>query len=372
LYRMRPPKRSRIDYLRSVWIPLILGCTFLFIMMVVHNHFTKRTERDRVSQFEYPPVEELTIVVQRVLDTHGVAFRGKVFKDLHPTVWNVHVPGDLPIPSLHLALKEGLDQIQAQIQSAKIEPLTGRVSLEIGWQDSCFLRLHFSKADNIRREEGEIALLIDDFGGRWDSLIKDFSALGIHLNASVIPGSKRSLKAVQALRKEGCEVLLHLPMEPENASFHDDGYLIRTGMTEEKIKSIIQKALDELGYVAGVNNHMGSKVTADHDLMVIILRELKKRDLYFIDSRTTAKTVAYDVARDLGIPTAKRDVFIDVENSKEAIRKRIWELAGKAKQNGFSLGIGHCNPLTLEVLQEEIPKIIARGYQFVYISDVVR
>lgn len=369
--KMKISQKRNIDYIRSVWIPLIVGCSFLLIMMFLHNYFQLRSETDKNDQSEYPQLEELRPVLQRVLESHGISYRERKVEDGRLTVWNVRVPADLPIPSLHLALKAGIGQTRAQIQSARIEPLTGRVSLEVGWKDSCCLLIHLSHVEDFRREEGDIALLIDDFGGRWDSLIEDFIVLGINLNASVIPGSRRSSKAVQALRKGGCEVILHLPMEPENAAFHDNGYMIRAGMDQQEVQSVIQKSMDQLEYVVGINNHMGSKVTADYDLMVTILKEFKKRELYFIDSRTTAKTVAYNVARELGVPVARRDVFIDVENSKESIRKSIWELAGKANKNKFSLGIGHCRPLTLEVLQEEIPKIIAKGYRFVFISDVI-
>ena len=102
------------------------------------------------------------------------------------------------------------------------------------------------------------------------------------------------------------------------------------------------------------------------------MQDIRNRGLYFLDSRTTSKTVAYNVARELGVPCAKRDVFIDVENSREFIRGSLWDLAERAGKRGFAVGIGHSRPLTLEVLKEEIPKIAARGYQFVHLSDVVR
>lgn len=361
-------KRGKIDTMKSLWIPLILGCTFLFILLTVRNLLHKKSEAGDFTSADYPPFEELSHVVQSVLKTHGVSHRQG--KNRHQ--WIVQVPVDLPVPTLHLALKESVEEIQAKIQSSKIEPLSGRLSLEIGWQDSCYLQVYLSPSETIRRQEGNIALIIDDFGGRWDSLIEDFTQLGITLTVSVIPGSKKSARAVNALSEGGCEVILHMPMEPENAPFNDNGYLIRSDMGDQKIRSVFQKALDQTGPVAGINNHMGSKVTSNRHQMTVILDEIRKKGIYFIDSRTTAKTVAYDVAREMGVPTAKRDVFIDVENTKESIIRRLWELADKAGKNGFSVGIGHCRPLTLEVLKEEIPKISAKGYHFVPISDVVR
>ena len=172
--------------MKSLWIPLILGCTLLFILLTVRNLLHKKSEAGDFTSADYPPFEELSHVVQSVLKTHGVSYR----QSKNRYQWIVQVPMDLPVPTLHLALKEGVEEIEANIQSSKIEPLSGRVSLEIGWQDSCYLQVLLSPSATIRRQKGDIALIIDDFGGRWDSLIEDFTQLGITLTVSVIPGGQ--------------------------------------------------------------------------------------------------------------------------------------------------------------------------------------
>ncbi len=161
-------------------------------------------------------------------------------------------------------------------------------------------------------------------------------------------------------------------MEPMDTRFKKDDYTIMTNMSSETIGKIIQRSLDDVPNAVGVNNHMGSKVTSHRQTITHVLSELKKRDLYFIDSRTINTTVAFDVARAIGMRCEERDVFIDVEEGKGTIQHSLWELARKAKENGHAIGIGHCHRMTLEVLREEIPRIQAKGYKFVFLSEVVR
>jgi polysaccharide deacetylase 2 family uncharacterized protein YibQ len=106
--------------------------------------------------------------------------------------------------------------------------------------------------------------------------------------------------------------------------------------------------------------------------MTDLLRGIAGRNLYFIDSRTTAETVAFELARRLGIPSAERDVFLDVERDEQTIRRTLRQLAQEADQNGYSVGIGHCHPTMAHVLGQEIPKYQAEGYRFVRMSEVVR
>jgi len=161
-------------------------------------------------------------------------------------------------------------------------------------------------------------------------------------------------------------------MEPISEKFPKDEFIILDDMKKFDIFNVIQRSLDDVPYVKGVNNHMGSKVTQNSRVMEIILENLKTRGLYFVDSRTTAKTVAYKIAKNLNIPCAKRDVFIDNEKNEETIRQQLWNLARKAEKRGFAVGIGHSRPLTLKVLKQETEKIQAKGYQFVFVSDILQ
>lgn len=365
---------KRGNALRSFWAPMAVGSFLILLMVVVRTYWMERDDSEpAVSVIKDTSwVEELKRVLGDVLDAHGISWGLQKHQRNRVEVWRVRVPNDLPIPSLHLAIQEGLDRVGAQVLFAESEPISGRVSLQIGWQDSCFMEVHLSSLKDVWREEGEIALIIDDFGDRWDRPSKSFLDLGADITMSVLPGRKMSSEVARELRERGFEVILHLPMEPLNSPYKNDGYIILADMDRREILRVIQRSLDDVPGIVGVNNHMGSRVTSDRRSITAVLEELKAKNLYFVDSRTTAASVAGEVAQVLGLRYGERDVFFDVEREKDTIRNRLWELTRKAKVNGFSIGIGHCHPMTLEVLQEEIPKIQAKGFRFVHVSEVVR
>ena len=207
---------------------------------------------------------------------------------------------------------------------------------------------------------------------RLYAFIRSFLKLGVDITVSVIPGQPQSASIAQQVSQLGAEVILHLPMEPLSASYKDDGYIILADMNQDAVIGVLNRGLEDVPGIVGVNNHMGSRVTSNRRTMTWIMQELHTRGLYFLDSRTFARSVAYQVAREMGLPTGKRDVFLDTDRSREAIKKQVWELVKKSRQNSFAIGIGHCHQETLDVLREEIPKIQEKGYRFVTLSKVIR
>jgi len=287
-------------------------------------------------------------------------------------VWYVRVPADLPIPSVHLTLKMSFEAIGAQIVSGSSEPIFDRISLNVKYGDSCFIKIYILHKEQKGWGEGLIALIIDDFGYQYNSTIKDFFNISAELSYSVIPGTRYSSKIVEEIKRRNCELILHLPMEPIKQQYKREELIILSDMNKYQINRVIQKAFNDITGAVGVNNHMGSKITEDRDIMKIILKRIKQKELFFIDSRTSANSVAFDVAQELNIPSAKRDVFIDTENNKDTIKDRLWQLAVIAEKRGYAIGIGHCSKLTLEVLQTEIPNIQKKGFRFVNVSKVVK
>lgn len=349
--------------------------SFFILIFVAGYYFLQSRIKDESPHLPHVPdtsIEALRIALKQVFSSHGISWNILDSAGKREEFWKVEVPTDLPIPSLHLEIQEAVGRTDAEVLFAESEPITEKVILQIGWQDSCYFRIQLLPVDHSDIEYGRIALLIDDFGDRWDDFVESFLDLGIDLTISIIPGNSMSTKVAYEMMERGCEVILHLPMEPISGSFNDNGYIILTGMDRQEIRKIIERSLDSVPNAVGVNNHMGSKVTSDREMMTMILSEIQFRDLYFVDSRTIASTVAYDLAKSLGLRSGKRDVFIDAEKDIEAIRKSIWDLAEKAKTNGFAIGIGHCQKITLEVLREEVPKVKALGFRFVPLSKVVR
>ena len=202
-----------------------------------------------------------------------------------------------------------------------------------------------------------IAIIIDDIG--YDSKIAEkFIGLNVALTLSILPHSPYQQQIIKMARDKGLDLMLHLPMEPlEYPAVNPGPGALMTTMLPDALIRQLNDDLDAVPYIKGVNNHMGSKLTASSDHMNQILSNIKKRELFFIDSRTTAESQARSSARLFQVPYAERDVFLDNVQTPEAIRKQFRLLLQKASINGQALAIGHPHPLTFQILQEELPEI---------------
>jgi polysaccharide deacetylase 2 family uncharacterized protein YibQ len=212
------------------------------------------------------------------------------------------------------------------------------------------------KSDDVRPK---VAIIIDDLG--YDSKIaSSLIQLDFPLSFSVLPCAPFTKRIAAQANKEGCELMLHLPMEPRNfPSVNPGPGALFVSMEEDEMIRILDQDLREIQGVQGVNNHMGSLFTEDESKMLIILKALKRRSLFFVDSRTTSGTVGFRLAKEIGLPTAGRSVFLDNDLSQKAIKIQIERLCNMARHTGFAIGIGHPHKETLEVLEEYCPKIKA-------------
>jgi hypothetical protein len=224
-----------------------------------------------------------------------------------------------------------------------------------------------------RAPRGQVALIMDDMGNSLDAL-EALIALGRPLTVAVLPYSAHAAETARAARANGLEVLLHLPLESLNGpeGLADTEGMIVTSMTAPAIVAAFEASYDRVPFVTGANNHMGSRFTAEPDLMRALLKPIKERGLFFIDSRTTAKTVALEEARAMGVPAAKRDVFLDADEDRGRIRGRLIELFQKARKNGRAVGICHPFPETLAVLKSAFHLVDAYGLEAVPVSRLVR
>ncbi|MEE8605438.1 MAG: divergent polysaccharide deacetylase family protein [Candidatus Aminicenantaceae bacterium] len=219
----------------------------------------------------------------------------------------------------------------------------------------------------------KVALIMDDMGYSLDA-IYDILSLQEPITVAIIPFSPVGEQTAQIANQNGLEILLHLPLESINnteANNNIEG-IITTDMSEQEIITLVERNLDQVPYISGVNNHMGSKVTPIESLMYTILQRLKQRNLFFVDSRTTGKSVAYDVALQLEIPTAQRHVFLDSELDEGYIREKLIELFILARKRGEAVGICHPLPETLKVLKESFRLAKEYGVTPVFISELVR
>ena len=220
--------------------------------------------------------------------------------------------------------------------------------------------------------KGLIALVIDDFGYRFGGKEEDFLKLHAKLAMAVIPGHPHSREVAMRATEAGMEVLVHLPMEPEGYVGGEDEYILLASHGDEELRRRIQASLAALPEARGLNNHMGSKATSDPRLMSILAEELRRADKYFLDSATSANSVAALSAGRLGVPYARRAVFLDNPGDDLSIQERLAALRKIASRQGAAVGIGHSYFSTLAALRREIPRLEIEGFRLVFPSDIVR
>ena len=216
-----------------------------------------------------------------------------------------------------------------------------------------------------------IVLVIDDFGYRNDSISDGFLELPVPITCAVLPGHNQSSRFAKKAINAGKEVIVHMPMQSAITSSGEDEFKLKIGMTSEEIEWRLNEALNEIPEAVGINNHQGSKATTDGKVMAVVASVLKNKNKFFLDSRTSSKTVGENTMRSFGVPTARRHIFLDNDLSIENISKQLDKLVTVAEKKGLAIGIGHVKGNTLKVLEEEIPALVEQGFEFKFLSQVV-
>jgi len=211
-----------------------------------------------------------------------------------------------------------------------------------------------------------VAIVLDDLGRRLEEADR-LLALRIPVTAAVLPFEPRSREVAGRLLAGGAELLVHLPMEPMGGENPGPNAVLE-GQGRRRVERLTGRAIDALPGAVGLNNHMGSRVSAEPRAVAAILDVVAARGLYFLDSRTTADSLAFDAARERGVPATRRDVFLDSDPSPEAVRSEFHRLLELARERGAAVGIGHPHDVTFEILEAEIPAARALGVEFVPIS----
>ncbi|MFV1951072.1 MAG: divergent polysaccharide deacetylase family protein [Nitrospinota bacterium] len=217
-----------------------------------------------------------------------------------------------------------------------------------------------------------VAILIDDIG--WDrDIVEELLDIDAPISFSILPHLPLSGTIAEEINRFDRDILLHLPMEPYGYPDVDPGIgAIISNMTTEDMEYELTKDINSVPYIIGINNHMGSKLTEDEYIMRIILKMIREHDLFFIDSITSSRTVAFKVAKELGLKTAQRKLFLDNTEDIDYINRQIMKLGEIAKKDGSAIGIGHPYKVTAAALREMIPKLMEEGIEIVPISTMVK
>ena len=216
------------------------------------------------------------------------------------------------------------------------------------------------------------AIIIDDLGQSLEAA-RQLLELPYPVTLSILPHLRHSRETAEDAHRAGREVMLHLPMEPEPGSRVIAGPgEIKVGMPGETVVRTVEADLAAVPYARGVNNHMGSRATADRAVMTAVMSALAEHQVYFVDSRTTADSVAFHVARNMGIPSFYRSVFLDDTETTAYTLGQLRKLGRAARLQGVALAIGHPYPTTLAALRQFLPELEREDVQLVPASRLVR
>lgn len=216
-----------------------------------------------------------------------------------------------------------------------------------------------------------IALIIDDLGYELEAGRRTVSLPG-PVACAVLPATPRGRQLAELAAASGKEVLLHLPLQAQNHRGPADPGALLLDMNRQQFAEVFAENLASVPHAIGVNNHRGSLLTRHPGHMRWLMEELGARgDLFFVDSYTTHRSVALQLAEEAGIPAARRDVFLDAERSVTGIAAEFERLKRRARRYGSAVGIGHPYPETLAYLEEALPALEQEGFRLVSLRELL-
>ncbi len=215
-----------------------------------------------------------------------------------------------------------------------------------------------------------LAIIIDDLG---NSLEKGLDAIALpgNITFAVMPHRKHSVTLATRAGRLGKEVILHAPMSTVNQRDLGPGAL-HEGLTEQHFKDKLVYAINSIPYVQGVNNHMGSHLTTQKDHMLWVMQVLKQKTLFFVDSRTSANSLAYQTAIQSGVHSARRDIFLDNIAHVDHIHQQFKKALAIAQKYGSAIAIGHPHASTLKYLKAVLPQLNDSHVKLHYVSDLLK
>lgn len=217
--------------------------------------------------------------------------------------------------------------------------------------------------------QGRLAIIIDDIGYNL-ALGKRTTDLNGDFTLAVLPFTPHGIELAERAHRRGKEIMLHAPMSNRHNYPLGRGGLV-SGMERSEFLAVLRRNLANIPYVKGVNNHMGSQLTEQAEPMRWLMEELKTRKLYFIDSRTSARTQALIVAEKIQLPSAKRDIFLDDERTQSNIKYQLLRALKKAQQQGSAIAIGHPYPETIAELEQLQPLLDQYQVRLVKASQLI-
>ena len=297
-------------------------------------------------------------------------------KPYHYLAWTVTCPQGSDIVRINVALTKAVRKFGGVVRRS--EERADTLWMDIGTRRYDTHRLILTRRHGesavgaaARPVRPRLAVVIDDFGYSRDRVVEEMLSMDLPLTISILPSLPYSLFALERAQEAGKCTLLHLPMEPDEER-ETDLDMVATGMDDVEIARLVDRYVGSLPGIRGVNNHQGSRATADPRVMAIVLETVEEHGLFFLDSLTSPKSVAYNAAKEMGVAASRNDLFIDADTEDpEVIAERIRHLAAIAKERGWAVGIGHPRRWTLEALKKSEGYVRDAGVEMVSLQDIV-
>jgi hypothetical protein len=374
----KSPRRKDRQQLKLVLAALFVS-GFLVLGLVVLGHLRDNLRsRAPVAPpvVEEPAADRSTLISEIQLEVDSALWRAGVPFDrlqivTHAETSRYEIKAAVPPQAVFDDLARRLRGLSPLIEVRWSQP--GR-QLDISYQQvPLFLLRFYQDLDPVPpdRPRPRIAIIVDDLGQNL-ATARELLAIDLSLTFSVMPHTEKAREVAELAHRRGREVMLHIPMEPHSYPAADPGPgALFAGMAPETVKQKVRDYLQRVPHTVGGNNHMGSRYTELRPGMAAVLEVMRSENLFFVDSRTSARSVAVDEARRAGVSFAARDVFLDNVREVDAIAREVRKLAGLARRRGQAIGICHPYPQTIAALRQEAAVLRSQGVLVVPASSLV-
>jgi polysaccharide deacetylase 2 family uncharacterized protein YibQ len=368
--KRRRTKKRRPDFFRkNKFSILLMGLAALAVISLVFLARLEEQPRQPMVPPATAPSVDYTNQVLLEVEAFFSALNadvGDIQRDLEQVPARYTVSGAVPSAELIAGLGERLMRIPGDYSVRLVE--ANSLIVEKNRQARVVVQFVLPEPEPVFPAGPLVAIIMDDLG-RSVYTANALISMPQHVTFSILPDEPQAFQVAELAHAAGREVMLHAPMEPQGYPAVNPGReALFVEYSDAEIRRLFDQFLEKVPHVSGTNNHMGSRFTEDARALLPVMESVKEKGLFFIDSRTTGRSLVPDVAQRVGVPTMSRDVFLDNVAEVEAISREIRRLEGQARRKGMAIGICHPYPETLEALRRGLPELTERGVTVVPVS----
>ncbi len=373
----RPKGRKEPGIQLKVVLAALFLCGFLVLSLVFLAHLRESLRPAPAPPLAPPPplvsdrqvlLEDIRVELESALLRSGLSLDSLKFTGADPQY--IRIKGAMPPAGIIENLAQRLQRLSTDIR-LQVSPAETQVVLY--WENRLRFQLDFQPPEipPPPAPGPRVAIIMDDLG-RSMQTAQALLDIPLPVVFAILPGEPFAAPMARLAHKNGREVIIHIPMEPQRYPAINPGSdALLTRYTDGELRRRFRTFLKQVPHAIGGNNHMGSHFTENRGKMATVLDEMKQTGLFFVDSLTSGRSVAFREARKAGLPAAVRDVFLDNDQDVAKIARQIRKLAKVARHQGSAVGICHPYPQTLAALRQEARYLKEQGIEVVPISSLL-